>query len=240
MTLEAPSPRRGGGRGEGLHPLVTKLWDKGYELDPRVDPNAVNFVWPYLAAEDRFIRNAAIAALFVLLGALVAWTGAWVLGRSRWMLAVVPLLVAPAAAVIWTGVPELRAALRDHLASRSVLVMGPYLRAALPPNALVLSFMHSGAAAYYGRRPIVRLDIIAPELDGVIARLRAEGFRPLLLIDEVIESPHMQRIFPQSAYWDLDWAPRASFAAFGHIWLLDPADREAHRAGLRYPTDVLR
>ncbi len=28
--------RRGGWR-EGLHPLVTKLWDKGYELDPRVE-----------------------------------------------------------------------------------------------------------------------------------------------------------------------------------------------------------
>jgi hypothetical protein len=197
---------------------------------------------PYLVFEQwTYLRLVlpGMVALFVLLGALVVWV-ARMLGRSRWTLALVPVLLAPAVLVVWTGVPEVRAALRDHLAARSVLVMGPYLRAALPRDAVLMAYTHSGSAAYYGNRPLIRLDLIGPDLDGVIARLRAQGLHPLLLIDEVIESPHLQRFFPQSAYWDLDWAPRASFAAFGHIWLMDPADRDPHRAGVRYPTDVLR
>jgi hypothetical protein len=197
---------------------------------------------PYLVFEQwsylRFVL-VGMTALFVLLGMLLAWVGRWLWGRG-WMRALVPLLIAPAALVVWTGVPETRAALRDHVAARSVLVMGPYLRVALPANAVLMAYTHSGSAAYYGNRPLIRLDMIGPDLDGVIALLQRQGFRPLLLIDEVIESPHLQRFFPTSAYWDLDWAPRASFAAFGHIWLMDPTDREPHRAGVRYPTDVLR
>ncbi len=190
--------------------------------------------WSYL----RFVL-VGMTALFILLGMVLAWAGQ-VLWARGWMRALVPLLIAPAALVVWTGVPETRAALRDHVAARSVLVMGPYLRVALPANAVLMAYTHSGSAAYYGNRPLIRLDMIGPDLDGVITLLQRQGFRPLLLIDEVIESPHLQRFFPQSAYWDLDWAPRAAFAAFGHIWLMDPADRDPHRSGVRYPTDTLR
>jgi hypothetical protein len=190
--------------------------------------------WTYL----RFVLPA-MAALFVLLGALIVWL-ARLLAGSRWTPWLTPLLLGPAALVGWTGVPELRAALREHLATQSVLVMGGYLRTALPPNAVLMTYAHSGSAAYYGGRPIVRMDIIIPHLDDVIARLQAQGFHPYILIDEVSEAPYMQRTFPQSAYQHLDWAPRATFAAFGRIWLLDPADRDPHRAGQRYPHDVLR
>jgi hypothetical protein len=147
---------------------------------------------------------------------------------------------APAALVIWTGVPEVQSALREYRSTHSVLVMAPYLARALPPNAVVMSFMHSGSAAYYSHRPIVRLDLVQPDLDAVVTRLQSQGFRPYFLIDEVIESPHVARIFPTSRFNKLDWAPRATFASFGRIWLMDPADRPAHQAGQRYPSDVLR
>jgi hypothetical protein len=84
------------------------------------------------------------------------------------------------------------------------------------------------------------MDILVPELDSIIVRLQAHGFHPYMLIDELAEAPYMQRTFPQSAYWDLDWAPRATFSGAARIWLLDPADREPHREGRRYPSDVLR
>ena len=190
--------------------------------------------WTYL----RFVLPA-MAALFVLLAALVT-SVARALARGRWTRVLTPLALAPAVLVAWHGVPEVRAALREHLASRSVLVMGPYLRTALPHNAVILSFMHSGSAAYYSGRPIVRLDIIQPDLDGVVTRLQSQGFHPFLLLDEVIESPHLGRIFPQTVYKDLDWPPRATFAAFGRIWLMDPADRPRHLAGQTYPSDTLR
>jgi len=205
---------------------------------------AVNLaiIVPYLNFEQwTYLRLVlpAVAVLFLLLGASIEWV-ARLLARSRRTRWIAPLALAPAVLVAWAGVPELRAALREPQTTRSVLVMGPYLRTALPPNAVLMAYTHSGSAGYYSDRPIVRLDIIQPDLDSVITRLQAQGFHPYLLIDEVIESPHLRQIFPQSAYWDLDWAPRASFAAFGHIWLLDPADRDPHRAGKRYPVDVLR
>lgn len=198
---------------------------------------------PYLVFEQwsylRFVLPGMVA-LFVLLAAAIAWTARTLWERGRWTLVLLPILLLPAGLAAWRGLPETQAALRDHLAARSVLVMGPYLRTALPRNVVLMAYTHSGSAAYYSNRPIVRLDMIGPDLDGVIALLRRQGLHPLLVIDEVIESPHLQRFFPNSAYWDLDWAPRASFAAFGHIWLMDPADRDPHRKGVRYPTDTLR
>lgn len=193
----------------------------------------LNFAqWTYL----RFLLPA-MTALFVLLGGAVVWAARWLSGWARPLAALAAL---PAALVVWQGLPQVRLAFNEYQATRSVLLMGHYLRAALPPDVVILSFMHSGPAAYYTGRPIVRLDIVQPDLDAVIAELQHQGFRPMLLIDEVIESPHMARIFPQSAFNRLDWPPRAAFSAFGSIWLMDPADRARHQAGEKYPTDILR
>jgi hypothetical protein len=188
--------------------------------------------WSYL----RFVLPA-IAALFLLFSAALVWF-AREAGRIWRPLAVAALV--PPALVITTGVPEVRAAVATQQTTRAVLLMGHYLREALPRDAVVLSFMHSGAAAHYARRPIVRLDIVQPDLDTVITNLEAHGYHPLLLLDEVIESPHMARIFPHSSFNRLDWPPRATFMSFGRIWLMDPADRRAHQAGRTYPSDALR
>jgi MFS family permease len=204
----------------------------------------VNFasILPYLNFEQwtylRFVLPA-MAALFVLLGALIVWL-ARLLRRSRWTMALTPVLLAPAVLIVWTGEPEVQAVLREPVATRSVLLMGGYLRTALPSNAVLMVYTHSGSAGYYANRPVVRLDLLVPELDSIIVKLQAHGFRPYLLIDEVSEAPYMHRTYPQSAYWELDWAPRATFSAFGRIWLLDPADRAPFLAGTRYPSDMLR
>jgi hypothetical protein len=86
----------------------------------------------------------------------------------------------------------------------------------------------------------VRLDLIPPDLDRVIDLLERQGYRPVMIIDEVIESPHMVRAYPTSQFKELDWPARAAFTAFGRIWYLDPADRRAHLSGVKYATDVLR
>jgi hypothetical protein len=123
--------------------------------------------WTYL----RFVLPAMVA-LFVLLAALAVWTAEWLAGRSRLL---APFALIPAVVVAWQGAPEARRALNEWRSVRSVLLMGPYLREMLPPDAVVMAYLHSGSVAYYGRRPIVRLDIVQPDLDVVIARLQAMG-----------------------------------------------------------------
>jgi hypothetical protein len=184
----------------------------------------------------RFVLPA-VAALFLLLSAAVVWIAQW--AAQIWRPLAIGVLIPPAF-VIQTGVPEVRAAMASQQITWAVLLMGHYLREALPADSVILSYMHSGSAAHYANRPIVRLDIVQPDLDAVITSLEAHGFHPLLLVDEVLESPHMARFFPNSSFNRLDWPPRATFSSFGRIWLMDPADRRAHQAGRTYPSDVLR
>jgi hypothetical protein len=199
-------------------------------------------IFPYLVFEQwtylRFMLPA-MAALFILLAALMVWA-ARALMQTRWSRWLAPLALAPAALVIWYGVPEGQSALRDWRVTHPVLLMGRYLREVVPPNAVVLSFMHGGTVEHFTGRPIVRMDLIVPDLDRVIDLLQRQGYRPVIVLDEVMEAPHMARTYPTSQFKELDWPPRASFAAFGRIWYLDPADRKAYQAGVTYVTDVLR
>jgi hypothetical protein len=190
--------------------------------------------WTYL----RFVLPA-MAALFILLGALIVWVSRTLM-QARWPRWLAPLALAPAALVIWQGLPQVQSALRDWRITHPVLLMGYYLREVVPRNAVVLSFMHGGTVEYFTGRPIMRMDLIAPDLDRVIDLLQRQGYRPVIVLDEVIEAPHMERAYPASQFKELDWPARASFTAYGRIWYLDPADRQAYRAGARYATDVLR
>jgi hypothetical protein len=190
--------------------------------------------WSYL----RFVLPA-MAGLFVLLGAIIVWT-ARELMRRRWSRFLAPAALIPAVLVAWQGVPEARSALSDWRVTHPVLLMGHYLREVVPRNAVILAFMHGGTVEYFTGRPVVRLDLIPPDLDRVIDLLERQGYRPVMIIDEVIESPHMVRAYPTSQFKELDWPARAAFTAFGRIWYLDPADRRAHLSGVKYATDVLR
>jgi Dolichyl-phosphate-mannose-protein mannosyltransferase len=188
--------------------------------------------WAYL----RFMLPA-LTALFVLLAATLVWLASWLARRSRWLAL---LILVPLAVVIGRGAALNREALREWKGTDSVLLMGNYLRSALPPDAVVLCYLHCGPARYYTGRPVVRLDAIQPQLDAVIAQLQRARYRPVLVLDDLVESPRLPYFFPASPYNRLDWPPRAVFWTAGRISYFDPADRTLHAQGGTYPVDVLR
>ncbi len=196
---------------------------------------------PYLSLDDwPFVRFLlpGLTALFVLFAGTVTWVGGWLAARSRWL---APLVLIPVVVMIWKSAPEIRYSLNDWRSQTRIRLMGHYLREVLPPNAAVLSFVHSGAVRHYTGRQVVRLDLVDPaSLDRVVDDLRRHGYRPVFLIDEALEAESFRGYFAPSRYGRLDWAPRAMFTTVTRIWYLDPADRELFLKGERWPVDVLQ
>jgi hypothetical protein len=64
--------------------------------------------------------------------------------------------------------------------------VGDYVHRRLPADAIVFAGQHSGSIRMYGRRPIVRSDLLEPDaLDSVLATLRANGRMPFMVVDDI-------------------------------------------------------
>lgn len=204
---------------------------------------AINYALylPYLTYENwdalRFLLPG-LTACYVLFTGLVDRICRVLAQRSRWLVA---LAILPLAIVLGPTREKVKYVLDSVPGYRRVQLMGHYLREALPRNAVVLTFYQSGATMAYTGKPIVRLDLIEPAaLDRVIADLHRRGYRPLLLVDEVMESRAFRARFDKSPNGTLDWRERAKFASPTEIWLMDPQDRPRHFSGERWPIDSLR
>jgi hypothetical protein len=102
---------------------------------------------------------------------------------------------------------------------------GQYV-ATLPASAVVLAIWHSGAVDYYGDRPTVVWDAIAPgDLDAVVGSLRAQGREVFLLLEPREEADFRARFGGASALASLDWPPRARFGSEVTLWALSDRDR---------------
>jgi hypothetical protein len=196
---------------------------------------------PYLTFEGwywlRFLLPGLLA-LFVLLGAAVDHLRQLIAARSQLLqiVAIVPLVL-----VVREPRRELFATFENLEGFPRVSMMGRYLREALPPNAVILTYLQSGAAAYYTGLPIVRLDALGPEwLDRLIDDLWDAGRRPVFLIDDAMESNSFRDRYVNSRYRPLDWPPRAEFWSGTPMLYMDPADRDLFLNGETYPIDILK
>jgi hypothetical protein len=62
---------------------------------------------------------------------------------------------------------------------------GEFVGQRLPENAIVLASQHSGSVRLYGRRPILRWDLVEPHaLDETLATLRRSGRMPFMVLDD--------------------------------------------------------
>jgi hypothetical protein len=118
--------------------------------------------------------------------------------------------------------------------------MGRYLREALPDNAVILTFAHGAALLHATGRPVLRLDLIAPEsLEGAIADLQRRRHRPVYVLDVAVEGGHFSDTFRASELSRLIWPARAEFTSATSILYYDLQDRDAFLNGERWTTDVL-
>ena len=105
----------------------------------------------------------------------------------------------------------------------------------------MITFIQSGAVAYYTGRQVVRYDLIHPQsLVHLLETLVRRGYRPVFLIDQQLEGPTYKTLFASTRYERLEWPPRAFFIAATTIWYLEYADESAAREGREIPRDVLR
>jgi hypothetical protein len=199
---------------------------------------AVNYALylPYLTYTTvpflRFMLPAMLA-LFVLLAGGVDHLRVWI---NQWRREVAFVAVAPALIVVWTAAPHLQA----PAGYERMLLMDRYLPHVLPDNAVVLTYSHGGAVAAATGRPILRLDMIAPEaLDGIIADLQRRRHRPVYVFDTAIEGTFFTERFRPAQFSRLTWPARAELTSVTSIVYYDLADREAFFSGDRWPTDVL-
>jgi len=101
---------------------------------------------------------------------------------------------------------------------------GRYLASALPPEAVVMAVQESGGARYYSSRPVLRWDWLDVDLDTAVAALRAQGLRPVFVVEDWERADILKR-HPRSALARLDWTPRAEFGDETRVFLYDPFDR---------------
>ena len=124
---------------------------------------------------------------------------------------------------------------------RRVVLMGRYLRQALPRNAAVLAVQQSGAIAHYTHAPIARYDPLAgAALDEVVAELSRLGYRPVLVVDEGFELASFRARFAESSLGRLEWAPRARARdAVSSLLYFDFADRAGAARDVAHAIDVV-
>jgi hypothetical protein len=100
----------------------------------------------------------------------------------------------------------------------------------MPRDTVIVTSQQSGSAHYYTGLPIVRWDLLAVDLDTAIARLRALGRHPVLVVEDW-EKPVLRQRFP-GATASLDWPPRAEAGQTTRVGVWDPADRAAPPASI--------
>ena len=172
----------------------------------------------------------ALPLAFAALGALVAAAAARVAVPIRGVMLLAVLALAVSVNVTHAA-QQSTYALRDYEARYRTI--GRYLAASLPRDAVIVTSQQSGSAHYYTGLPILRWDLLAVDLETAMARLRALGRRPVLVVEDW-EKPALRQRFPSGPTAGLDWAPRAEAGATTRVGVWDPTDR-----GERVITDRL-
>jgi hypothetical protein len=123
---------------------------------------------------------------------------------------------------------------------RRYAVIGEYVRDQLPPNAILLSIIHSGSVRYYSGRSTLRWDWLPAEwLEPSLVFLRNNGYRPLLLIEDWERPQYMERFSTQTKLGSLDWPPIATYHGNVRADIFDPEDRDRYLAGERIATRII-
>jgi hypothetical protein len=175
----------------------------------------------------------AMLALFLLLAGGLDQLRFWLTWRWRWA-GVLVLLPALYVVLLPTR------GLQPPVGFLRLQLMGRYLREALPGNAVIMTSAHGAALLQATGRPVLRLDLIAPEsLEGAIADLQRRGHRPVYVLDVAVEGANFSNRFRSSELSRLTWPARAEFTSATSVLYYDLQDRDGFLNGDRWVTDVL-
>jgi hypothetical protein len=180
----------------------------------------------------------AIVGLSVLLACLLARVARSLQRKSR---ALGALALVPAAVVLLYPARFATLEFGIHKTQARVLLMGQYLREALPRRSVVLTSMQGGAIAHYTRAPVVRLDLVPPgTLEDILDDLERLGYGPVLVVDGGWELANLAPHLAGSRLDKPDWPPRSEFWDSVPFLYFELSDRDRFRQGSRWSTDVVR
>ena len=118
-------------------------------------------------------------------------------------------------------------------------LIGHYLREALPPNAAVVSYLHSGAIAYFTGAQTVRFDLMSKaDTDVFVDALVRRRYQPVFVIDVENEWGNYVTIMTGTNYARLEWPERARATGIASMSYQALSDRDRPREHVR-PTDFL-
>jgi hypothetical protein len=187
--------------------------------------------WTYL----RYLLPAF--PLLIVLGTAALLAAGRRLG-PRWR-SVAPLLLA-IAAVDSLVVARAHGVAAVRHGERRYPVVAQHVARQAGSGTIVIGLQHTGSLRYYEGMTTVRYDLLERDwLDRCVARVREMGRGPVFLLEEWEEQVFRER-FAGQEWGALDWPPRVQFDARGTVRLYDPADRDAHRLGLRPATTHIR
>jgi hypothetical protein len=110
--------------------------------------------------------------------------------------------------------------------------VGRFLVHLTEPNAVILSWQHSGSIRLYADRLTLRFDILDPAwLDRAIEYLQAAGRHPYIVIEEFEEPKFRKRFESVSRIGALDWQPVAEFES-PRLAIYDAIERANQHAPL--------
>lgn len=197
------------------------------------------------------VAAAILLALYLPYGVFPDWSS------FRFLMPVLPLAFAAGGAIVSEALARVPAAARGpvllaaltlvvalnvtHAAQQSAYVLrdyegryrtiGRYLAASMPEDAVIVTSQESGSAHYYTGLPVMRWDLLGVDLETALARLRALGRRPVLVVEDW-EKPALRERFPSGPIASLDWPPRAQTNGATRVGVWDPADRDRPAASI--------
>jgi hypothetical protein len=123
---------------------------------------------------------------------------------------------------------------------RRYVTVGRSVGAIVPPNAAVISMIHSGSVRLYGERQSVRWDLIDPgRLDDAIRTIQEHSYVPYFLLEDWEEPRFRDRFGAASPLGRIDWPPTAEYLGDAQVRLYSVEDRDRHLRGDRVLTRMI-
>ena len=121
---------------------------------------------------------------------------------------------------------------------RRFRLAGDYVASHLPPDAAVVTAQESGSVRFYaGRLTLGWRELPADALERALNFLRAQGYRPYLLLETWEQSDYVSRFGGTSPLGSLGWPPIADINREAKIYDFD--DYARYRAGIPVRTNRL-
>ena len=192
---------------------------------------AINYAvyLPYLTYDDVGFTRFMLPLHGALVTLLASSIGDAAALAARLWKPLAAICVLPAIVIGYQGTKLYGLVWYAYVGQSQVRLMGKYLREALPRNAAVISFLHSGAVAHYTGAEIVRYDFMprGREAERLIERLERRGYRPVFVLDQENETANYKMALQGTPFERMEWRARANFQNPGSstIWYVDGTDR---------------